>query len=42
MFDKSLVFSILMQIDEALKKIVSRANRIRSADDFIGTPVGME
>jgi hypothetical protein len=36
MFDKNLVLSILMQIDEALGKIVSRANRIRSADDFIG------
>jgi uncharacterized protein with HEPN domain len=42
MFDKNLVLSILMQIDEALGKIVSRANRIQSADDFIGTPVGME
>ena len=42
MFDKDLVLSILMQIDEALGKIVSRANRIRSADDFIGTPAGME
>ena len=42
MFDKNLVLSILMQIDEALGKIVSRANRIRSADDFIGTPAGME
>ena len=25
MFDKGLVYSILMQIDEALEKIVSRA-----------------
>ena len=41
MFDKNLILSILMQIDEALGKIVSRANRIRSADDFIGTPAGM-
>ena len=31
-----------MQIDEALGKIVSRAKRIRSADDFILTPAGME
>lgn len=37
MFDKDLVLSILMQIDEALGKIVSRTTRIRSADDFIGT-----
>lgn len=42
MFDKDLVLSILMQIDEALGKIVSRAKRVRSADDFIGTPAGME
>ncbi len=42
MFDKNLVLSILMQIDEALGKIVSRAKRIRSADNFTGTPAGME
>jgi hypothetical protein len=42
MFDKNLVLSILMQIDEALEKIASRAERIQSADDFTRTPAGME
>ena len=42
MFDKDLVLSILTQIDEALEKIVSRAARIRSADDFTGSPAGSE
>ncbi len=42
MFDKNLVLSILMQINEALGKIATRAKRIRSADDFTGTPAGME
>ena len=42
MFDKELVISILAQIDEALEKIASRAERIRSADDFTGSPAGME
>src|SRR3989304_5120503 len=34
MFDKSLVLSILIQIEDALKKIASRAGRFQSADDF--------
>ena len=42
MFDKELVISILAQIDEALEKIATRAERIRSADDFTGSPAGME
>jgi uncharacterized protein with HEPN domain len=42
MFDKSLVLSILIQIDDALETIVGRAERIRSADDFTGSPAGME
>jgi len=42
MFDKDLVLSILAQIDDALEKIASRAARIRSADDFTGSPAGME
>lgn len=42
MFDKELVISILAQIDEALERIASRAERIRSADDFTGSPAGME
>ncbi len=42
MFDKELVFSILMQIDDALKRIASRTQLIQSADDFIGSPAGIE
>ena len=42
MFDKELVLSILAQIDEALETIATRAERIRSADDFTGSPAGME
>jgi len=42
MFDKDLVLSILTQIDEALEKIAGRAARIRSADDFTGSPAGSE
>jgi len=42
MFDKTLVLSILSQIDEALEKIASRAKSIRSATDFTGSPAGME
>ncbi len=42
MFDKDLVLSILTQIDEALKKIAGRAAWIRSADDFTGSPAGLE
>ncbi|MBI5778622.1 MAG: DUF86 domain-containing protein [Planctomycetes bacterium] len=42
MFDKNLVLSILTQIDEALGKIASRAEWIRSPDDFTSSPAGME
>ena len=42
MFDKQLVLAILAQIDEALEKIASRAQRIRSAEDFTKSPAGME
>lgn len=35
MFDKDLVLSILMQIDEALETIASRAERIRSAKLYL-------
>jgi uncharacterized protein with HEPN domain len=42
MFDKNLVVSILKQIDEALEKIAGRTERIRSADDFTGSPAGLE
>lgn len=42
MFDKALVLSIFTQIDEALGKITSRAESIRSASDFTGSPAGME
>lgn len=42
MFDKNLVLSILKQIDEALEKIRSRSEQIRSADDFTDSPYGME
>lgn len=42
MFDKSLVLSILTQIDEALEKIARRGQPIRSADDFTGSPAGMD
>ncbi|MDD2903439.1 MAG: hypothetical protein PHU44_13500 [Syntrophales bacterium] len=42
MFDKTLVLSILTQIDEALGKIASRVERIQSPNDFISSPAGME
>lgn len=42
MFDKNLVLSILLQIDEALGKIASRAEWIRRPDDFTSSPAGME
>ena len=42
MYDKDLVRSILTQIDGALEKIASRAQPIRNADDFTGSPAGME
>ncbi len=42
MFDKELILSILTQIDDALERIASRAERIQSPDDFTGSPAGME
>jgi uncharacterized protein with HEPN domain len=42
MFDKTLVLSILTQIDEALRKIANRAGSIQSAKDFTGSVAGME
>lgn len=42
MFDKAFVLAILTQIDEALEKIANRAEPIRSANDFTGSPAGME
>jgi uncharacterized protein with HEPN domain len=43
MFDKHLVLSILIQIEDALQKIASRAGRFRrSADEFTDSPSGME
>jgi len=42
MFDRNLVLSILIQIEEALKKIASRAGRFQSADDFTSSPSGLE
>jgi uncharacterized protein with HEPN domain len=42
MFDKNLVLSILVQIEDALQLIQSRAGRIRSAEDFTNSAPGME
>jgi uncharacterized protein with HEPN domain len=44
MFDKDLILSILkqIQIDNALDTIKSRAVMVQSADDFTGSPSGME
>ncbi len=42
MFDKSLVFLILMQVDEALGKIKSRTAHVASAGDFTDSPEGLE
>lgn len=42
MFDKSLVLSILKQIDEALEKIKIRTRHLHSANDFTDSPAGME
>ena len=38
MFDKELVQSILIQIDEAIEKIKSRARNLDSADYFTASP----
>ena len=42
MFDKNLVLSMLMQIDDALGKIASRSQPIKSVEDFTGSSAGME
>ena len=42
MFDRSLVCTILMQVDEALEKIASRSGPVQSADDFTSSAGGME
>ena len=42
MFDKKLVLSILLQIEEALRKIASRAGRFESAGEFAASASGME
>lgn len=42
MFDKDLVQSILLQIDEAIEKIRNRTARVDSPDYFTCTPEGME
>ncbi len=38
MFDKELVQSILIQIDEAIEKIKSRTRNLDSADYFTASP----
>ncbi|MBU0700031.1 DUF86 domain-containing protein [bacterium] len=42
MYDKSLVLSMLKQIDDALEKIVSRSKQIQCPNDFTDSPSGME
>lgn len=42
MFDKSLVLSILGQIDEALETVKNRTRHIQSVNDFTDSPAGME
>ncbi len=42
MFDKELVLSILVQIDEAIEKIINRTAHIQNADYFSETMDGME
>jgi uncharacterized protein with HEPN domain len=42
MFDRTLVRSILLQIDEAIEKIKARMAPIESAEYFTATPEGME
>jgi uncharacterized protein with HEPN domain len=42
MFDKSLVLSLLKQIDDALGKIKRRILHIDSANNFTDSPAGME
>jgi uncharacterized protein with HEPN domain len=42
MFDKSLVLSILKQVNDALNTIKIRTRLIKSVDDFTGSQGGME
>lgn len=42
MFDRELVVAILSQIEEALRKIVTRTEQISCANDFTNSPLGME
>lgn len=42
MFDRELVRTILLQIDEAVEKIIARTDRIHTSDYFASTPEGME
>jgi uncharacterized protein with HEPN domain len=42
MYDKSLILTILKQIDEALERIKSRTREIVSSEDFTDSPAGMD
>jgi uncharacterized protein with HEPN domain len=42
MFDKELVNSVLLQIDEAIEKIQTRSTGIDSSSFFTDSPSGME
>ena len=42
MFDRDLIRSILLQVDEAIGKIKARTGHIHTSDYFAGTPEGME
>ena len=42
MYDKSLILTILKQIDEALERIKSRAGEIVGPEDFTDSPAGMD
>jgi uncharacterized protein with HEPN domain len=42
MFDKDLVRSMLIEIDQAIEKISYRTAEVESADYFTGSPQGME
>jgi uncharacterized protein with HEPN domain len=41
-FDRELVHSILLQIDEAIARIRSRTSHVVTADYFTNSPEGME
>jgi uncharacterized protein with HEPN domain len=42
MYDKDLIKAILIQIDEAIDKIINRTTTIKSAAYFTDSPEGME